>query len=83
MEEQPQVNSSELLELVSGLRAKDDENGIMDQEAGYRKGGDCLCELIDVGFFFVFFFFFVLFFFYWASSGALNFHQRFGICQNV
>ena len=42
-EEEANVNSSELLELCSGLRAKDDENGLME-DAAYRKGDDCLCE---------------------------------------
>ena len=43
MEEEATVNSSELLELCSGLRAKDDENGLME-DSDYRKGEDCLCK---------------------------------------
>jgi len=44
MDDEEAFNSSELLELISGLRLKENEyeDGDMTE---YRKGSDCLCKL--------------------------------------
>lgn len=38
------VNPSELLELVSGLRARDEEADNAPEKKDYRKGEDAMCK---------------------------------------